>query len=114
MERGDSTAELPFVSVLILTIKLCVVTIGSQIDSREPRGSLPHNIADFLIFYVVWAFNHDFIMHVCDNVPIREVSDSVAEKIPGDGLDDVFNKLRAIAFNAATRRRRWLPGIRKN
>lgn len=47
------------------------------------------------------AFDYDFIVHVPDDIQIGEIPDGIAEKVTGDGLDDVLNELGAVAFNAA-------------
>lgn len=53
------------------------------------------------MLYIGTAFYDYFIVYVADDEHLREIPDGIAEKVTGDGLDDIFNELGSITFNAA-------------
>lgn len=63
---------------------------------RHPVGCPAHNGGYGFDRYVLAAFNNQFIMDMTADEAVGQVLHCEAEKVPADGLNDVFNELRTV------------------
>ena len=77
------------------------IPIRTQADPWQPGGSLSHDVADFLQWGALVGFDDHFVMDMADDVVGVESLHGFCEDVPADCLDDVFDKLGAVAFDAA-------------
>ena len=84
---------------LILLIKTCLVSIGSQQQVRDPVWRSPHLFTDRIQRHIPAAFDNDLIVDMSYDEAAPEGIQGIAEDVPADGLGDVFHQLWAVGFN---------------
>ena len=92
-QRAGLTIPVGPAPFLLLLVKLTLISIGAELDAREPRRRPPHLLTDRLQAHIRAAFDNQLIMHMCTDRQMSQRLHGVAEDIPADTLDTIFYKL---------------------
>ena len=91
---------------LFLLIELAFVPIRPEKQSRYPGRSPAHLIAYRLKRYTRAALDNQFVMDAADDEAVSKRLHGVCEDVPRNSLDNVFDELWSVGFDAAP-----FPGI---
>ncbi len=83
----------------MLLVKLTLVSVGAELDAREPRRCPAHLLTDRLQAHIRAAFDDQLVMHVPDDLAIAQSPHGIGQDVPADGLHDVLHELRAVALD---------------
>ncbi len=85
---------------VVLLVKIALVAVPADPDVRHPGWRAAHDVAEALDGDFLAAFDDQLIMDMADDLAEGEVSHGKAEKIPGDGLDDILYEFGTVGFDA--------------
>ena len=95
---GDEPGAAILMSVFF--VKHGLISISAEQDVRHPFRGSSHLFTDNIQVNTGAAFDDQFIMDVSDDKAVAESFHGVAEDVAADCLDDVFNELWTVGFDA--------------
>ena len=84
---------------LLLLVKLALIPVGAELDTRQPRRRPAHLLTNGIQRYLRRALYNQLVMHVPNDLAVAQGPHGVSQDVPADGLHDVLDELRSVTFD---------------